>query len=190
MQIWPLDPTPITFLRLLIRYKWIGSGPNMQVRIEIICQLFDFITTTNGSRANNDLPPLTYDEQEKELKSIMQRGGVSTEIPLDRIPKKNGGGGGNSGSSGQQTSQNQASSSGKQSDKKPRSKSDPANAVYKGSNVCFGYNNKKNPCRNDAVTGGCKNKITGRFYAHVCNYFSESGDKFCLGSHSYCGGQR
>ena len=64
-QFWPLDPTPITFMRLLIRYKWIGSGQNMVVRIEIICQLFEYITTTNGSRANNDIAPLTYDEQEK-----------------------------------------------------------------------------------------------------------------------------
>ena len=150
--------------------------------------IFEFITTTNSTRATNSLPPLDYDAQEKELKRILTQFGVSAEIPLDRIPKKpqasQSGNNNSSGSSGSSSSQRQ------QSDRKQKPKSDASNAVYKGSNVCFGYNSKERPCRNEAVSGGCRQKATGRFYAHRCNYYNEKDEKFCLGSHAFCNGKR
>ena len=186
LHIWPQDDTPIAFLKLLIRYKWIGAGSNMFIRREIISALFEFITSTNGTRAGNGQPPMTYDEMEKQLKIILQTNGVSSEIPLDRIPRKN--------PAGQQATspsraQSSTSSNNQAGNSKDKPKSDPSNAKLKdGSQVCFGYNSKSRPCRNSHATGGCTNRL-GRFFAHNCNYYFEKEDKFCLGKHSFCNGK-
>lgn len=47
--------------------------------------------------------------------------------------------------------------------------------------VCFAYN-KKTGCRN--ATKGCGCDIgNGVIFAHVCNYWDRTANKFCLAAH-------
>ena len=178
--LWPMDPTALIMLRVLITYKWLVNVYENK-RVGIMVSFFQDVTRQNASRAANKEAPLSYDEQEKVLKNLLTVNNFKPEIPLDW---------GNSGNGGRQPNKqggNNASGSGRG----PRSGREERNkAVLKGKNgtmnVCYGYNDESGarPCSNVLQKGGDHCRSTqGVSFAHVCNVWIPGQNKHCLQRH-------
>ena len=179
-QLYPSDVTPVTVLRLLVKYKWLSQAGDMSLKSTVIQEYFSNISKQNSTRAINGRPTLSFADHEAALNDVMLRHGLNPFPPVtiprleqrqnnDRGASRPSAGAGNRGGAGSR------GRSGNGGLSRP-------NPTYQGAPVCYSYNSFEKDCKNSLVPGGCKDS-SGRFFAHVCTRWVAEKNTFCLGKH-------
>lgn len=167
-MVWPTDATALVMLRLLVKYKWLVKAEDAK-RPNLIAKFFNNVCGQNASRACNRECPLSFQEQEEVLKSVLTMNNVRPEVPIDDFVQRSSAGKG----AGSKAS---SSGSGTKSSKTARSKD--------GKPLCYGFNDTNGgACQNKADgSNGCR-KADGLQLAHLCNVFNPTKKEYCLGTH-------
>ena len=179
-QLFPTDVSPVTVLRVMIKYKWVSQATDLSLKKAVIQEYFSDISKQNATRATNGLATLTFAEHEDALKEAMLRNGLNPSPPIaitkveqrpntDRNVRQGGTGANNRGG---QSNRGRVRNGGQSR----------ANPTFAGSPVCYGYNSFDRECANSQVSGGCKD-TNGRFLAHVCSRWLPDKNAFCLARH-------
>ena len=175
-SVWPSEATALIMMKVLTKYKWLANVDDSK-RASLVCKLFEDVSRQNAGRATNKEAPLSADEQEEVLKSILLRNNIRPEVPIEDNTKsqtRNQGrqGGYGSGSANRQSFK-QASAR----------KTFPTAKSKDGKGVCYGFNDMNGgSCRNTREGNGCKT-AAGVQLAHVCNHFDKTKQVYCLGAH-------
>ena len=174
-QLWPLDTTGVSMLRLMFKYRWVSFCADSKVRREIICSWFHMVSLQNASNALNDKPPISFECQEKTLREVVEKRNIKFEVPTNSytIPKKEYEKSAQGGRVGNNT---QTGSSGRLGTTQQNLKQV---ATYRGNMVCYSYNNLKT-CAG-LLPGGKSCKKGDKTLEHVCNLFANGN--FCLKPH-------
>ena len=180
-QLWPLDPTAIIMFRVINQFKWISVAQELKEKVSVLSAFFNAVLQENAGRAIRGEVILDYKEQEDTLKTVLIAHNLQSSIPTGRVPrfeydlfnKQKGRFNGNQTF----TNSNNPSSS----FKRDRSQPTRPRAAFNGLGVCYTFNN--GVCRNSPTTSGCKNSVTGRELAHVCNVYIDTMSAFCLDKH-------
>ena len=179
-QLWPLDYTPISMLRLMNKYKYLYNGPDAKTRREIICKFFEVVSLENTNQARRKMPPICYEKHERILKDLCEKSGFRLEVPtsIPKINDKSGSGNGFGNKGGAFKSGGNGGGAGSTGGNREK------RAIHNGNSVCFTFNNGKT-CQ-VMVNNGRACKREGRLFEHVCNYMYKSTGKFCLKEHPRC----
>ena len=171
-NLWPTDPSGIIIMKVLTKYRWINNADGLKEKVAVCTAFFNGIMRENAGRAVRGELTMSFEEQELLLKDVLVAHGISSSVPLGRIPrqeppkqfKRNG--------LDTKTSGNGAKRAGS-------SKFQMARVGNLG--VCYGYNDSvcKNPTKTEA---GCKDSLN-REFAHNCNQYVIAREAYCLGKH-------
>lgn len=169
-SLWPMDPTAIIILKVLNKYRWISAGDNLNDKVKAASTFFNAVMRDNAGRAVRGELVMSFDEQERLLKDVLVSSGISSTIPIGRIPK---------------TDVQRSIKQPQQSFKNPVAGKTSAGkfqvARVGNLGVCYSYND--NTCKNATkTTAGCKD-AQNREFAHNCNRFITSKQVHCLGDH-------
>jgi hypothetical protein len=172
-DLWPLENTPRILMRVLIQYKFaahiVDSEPE---RCKLITEFCDSVMRENASRAVGQQAPLSFRQAKERWTDAVERyapPGKSRDSGKGQQQTSGGGG----AAAGKQASGNAARGRG-------------ARFQYNGKLIgaCFDYN--RGVCNRKAAPCGCEDR-KGLVYAHVCNYFISSANKYCLAAHPRVG---
>ena len=173
-HLWPIDPTGIIISKLLTKYKWINGADGMKERVAVCTAFFNSVMRENAGRAVRGEVIMSFSEQELLLKDVLVAHGVSSSVPLGRIPKQEG-----------NKVFKKPAQEGKQAPTGAKRTSGAKFQVARVGNLgcCYGFNDI-NGCKNATKTkAGCKDSL-GREFAHACNKFLTASQVHCLGDHS------
>ena len=171
---WPTDFTGLMMMRLMIKYKWLAHVGESK-KAELACKLFEDVARQNASRALNKEEPLSFEQQEEVLKSILIRNNVRPEVPIDEAANK-----------WQQNKYSGNKYNGGGGPKPSFTKNRPLQTAKAkdGRGLCYGFNDMQGgSCRNTKSGDGCK-KADGLQLAHLCSFFNKTKQEYCLGNHA------
>ena len=180
-QLYPTDVTPVTVLRLMIRYKWLVQATDMNLKKIVIQDYFSNCSKQNATRATNGLPTLSFSEHEDALKDSMIRNGLNPSPPV-AIARLGQGSGSNRGArrGGGAPRETRGGYSAKiKSESSSHNRGPP---LFQGSQLCYGFNSFDRECKNSPVSGGCKDN-SGKFFHHVCSKFVAEKNSHCFARH-------
>jgi hypothetical protein len=173
-DLWPLDNTPRILMRVLIQYKFGASVADGEAdRCKMIAEFCDGVLRENASRAVGHLPPLSFRQAKERWSDTAER-----YTPVSKPGKGDGGRGQQAGNAGA------SAGAGKSGGGAVRSRGARFQHGGRQFGVCFDYN--RGICNRRAAGCGCEDK-KGVIYAHVCNFFLTSANKYCLASHPRVG---
>ena len=184
-QIWPMDTTGWAMMRLFNDFKWLVHVNQAKTRAQLIAATFNRITKTNGTRAANKECPLSFQEMEKILKSVLARNGQKTEAPVSgarpEIDHKQ-----KSPWQGAAIQQERYKRYADGTSKRPGGQANQTARPPTVGNLqlCYGFNDKGKSCSYVLQPGGysCLNP-KGVSFAHACSNFIASKGQYCLARH-------
>jgi len=165
-ELWPLDPTPRILMRVVLHHNFAAAARTAEPdRMKLVLDFCDSVLRENASRAVELDPPLTFREAKERWAELAERGG--------------GGGQANQGRRRDNPSDGRGPTNQRGG---AAAKSKVCRLVSGGQSlpVCFLFN--RNTCKRTAKGAGCDDGRGGSF-AHVCNYWDSSANKFCLAPH-------
>ncbi len=193
-KLWPLDDTTRIIHRTIVNYNYGAGVVNTEKeKIRLLEEFGDNVLRDNSNRAATDKEYLSYkgakevwretveNWESRETRSREQDGHRKFEHKADRRLD---------GISVQLKQDNKSFSNNLQSAGPSRVGSQQQrgarrpDVMYKGSQVCYHFNNKFTTCTRTQKANGCEDK-QGKFYAHVCNYETTPGT-WCLKDHARC----
>lgn len=172
-NLWPFDETAHSMLRLMTRYRWAASAPELKTRAKILTDFFEKVLRMNASKAANKTRVLSYAEQEKCLKDILLKNNTRAEIPISDF-------------AGKFEAHGNQSSQGRKNTPKA-SNGQTRKFQVNGKQACYAYNqstcnNTPSPRDRNNPYIGCKDHM-GREFLHLCNAWIQSRGEFCKGKH-------
>ena len=200
--LWPFDPTPISLLRLMHKFKWLEVAENQsndsKLRVELVKTFFNQIMKKLAAAALNNKCVPSFKEMEDLLKSTLSQNGLSTEVPANtkfqqgrqnynnhfnkQSPNSNGGRGKFNNSRG-----NARQARGYNNQPKNPGAEPKLWANVNGKGLCYAWNSTDGrSCNHKRVDvgkyKGCEDDLERKF-VHLCSEWVHSKEDYCYGNH-------
>ena len=172
-QLWPTDHTGWAMMRLFHKYKWLVNVQPAKTRANLIAVTFNRITKTNCVRAANAEAPITFEEMDTLLKSVLTRNNFRPDVPVSGFKPDN-----------DISSKSHENKPGQRFPNNPQNKL-PQIPLVGGMKPCWGFNDFGKVCTQALQPGNysCKNP-KGVAFAHACSNWIPSRNSYCLQRHS------
>jgi len=174
-DLWPLDDTARVLMRVLLHYS--GAAAVGGDKNKFMIEFCDSVLRENACRAVELDPPLSFREAKERWMELAERtpaANQQTSSSQGHFQQQKG------------AAVQQGRRDGMTDGRAPRgglaAKSRVCKFTVAGQAVpvCFQYN--RGGCRRTAKGAGCDDGRGGT-YAHVCNFWDTTANKFCLATH-------
>ena len=204
-QLWPMDTTPVTLIRMLNKYHYCSGIKNVFKRQRAIQRYFNEVMEKNAHRATNGLPPLSFVDHEVIIKDKISDAGVVPMVPIEcdeisadaasqqaQTSSQPSGGYGGYGGGGGFRGRGRGDRGGRGRGRGGRGRggggggTPTPKAMSEGLHACRSFNNEPKCSNHQMGNGRCMRVYNGteEWYIHVCNVYLEDKKKHCLGNHS------